>query len=707
MNVDARLLGLIGAPLLAGLAACAAGEGWTLPELKLPEPLAHPCVACTPEELERLRAAWKSEGLPHKAVLWRVREADKALEQKLVFPRRGGQHNQWYQCEPCQHFLIHVEEGHQCPRCKKLYTGAPYDDVVFNRVHGDNLRGLFDSAWCYAVTGEAKYAEFARSVLLGYAERYLQYPYHDNACREGEQAAKSGGRLCEQTLGEAYSLAMQIAPAYDLVFNFLQEGERAKIREGLLLPMLENIDKNRMGKSNWQTWHNAGMLWGGAVLGDAAWVRKALAQQGQGFAWQMEHSVTAEGMWYENSWGYHFYTLSAMVQIAEGARRLGVDLWSHPHFRRMFTLPVAYTMPDGTLPRFGDDTTSRLGGDERMEAAFHAYRDPAILAVLLNEPRWFSVLLGRDTAVAAERSAPESAVFPGAGHAILRAGGAEGLAAVMTFGPFGGFHGHFDKLSFVFFGRGTELGVDPGRAKSQAYRLPIHSNWYRATIAHNAVVVDGKSQDGAAGELLAFAAAEGLAVAGARCDKAYKGVAQARWMALTPGYLLVFDALDADRECRFDWWYHHRGTGVECETAKEDGSLPKRHVGAEYVKNSKAGASAEPVQARFAAERTAMYLLADAQPGTEILIGDGVGASVEDRVPLAALTRKGEQAHFAVVLEVAGPGAPASVTGVAWEARDGGYAVTVSRGEAKDVFVFGPKDRLEAALDGKQLLPKP
>ena len=77
-------------------------------------------------------------------------------------------------------------------------------------------------------------------------------------------------------------------------------------------------------------------------------------------------------------------------------------------------------------------------------------------------------------------------------------------STLLTFAPFGGFHGHFDKLSFVWYARGRERGVDPGRAASQAYRLPIHTQWYRATLAHNTVVVDGKSQEGAAGRLLAF-----------------------------------------------------------------------------------------------------------------------------------------------------------------------------------------------------------
>ena len=69
----------------------------------------------------------------------------------------------------------------------------------------------------------------------------------------------------------------------------------------------------------------------------------------------------------------------------------------------------------------------------------------------------------------------------GAGHALLFEGD---CSLALTFGPFGGFHGHFDKLSFVWFGKGRELGVDPGRARSQAYRLRIHREWYRATLSH-------------------------------------------------------------------------------------------------------------------------------------------------------------------------------------------------------------------------------
>ena len=192
----------------------------------------------------------------------------------------------------------------------------------------------------------------------------------------------------------------------------------------------------------------------------------------------------------ENSWGYHFYTLGAVERIVETGRRLGLDLYSAPQVKEMFTVAFDYRMGDGTLPRFGDATTTRIPGD-LYEAAYHQWRDPRFLGVLPDAPTWDSVLYGR-TRNRSKTPAPlQGSLQLGAGHAILRAGDS---TAALTFGPFGGFHGHFDKLSFVYFSQGKELGYDPGRARSQAYRLPVHKNWYRATISHNTVLVDRASQ---------------------------------------------------------------------------------------------------------------------------------------------------------------------------------------------------------------------
>ena len=700
---------ILAALALAPLAAAtAAGAEWSAPPVAMPKVAAHPFIACTQEDLARLQAAWKGTGPAHDVAAAIVRRADEALAAPLSFPPRGGQHNQWYQCDACQTALKTVDDTHhQCPRCKKVYTGEPYDDVIFSRRHEANLKNMTDAAWAYAATGQRRYAEFAARVLLGYAERYTAYPYHSNAAKGGNASNRSGGHLFEQTLNEAVAMSGRIAPAYDLIHDsgVLSEKDHEAIRKNLILPMLQNIEKNRAGKGNWQTWHNAAFIWGGAMLADADWLRRAIEDPKNGFLFQMGESVSAEGMWYENSWGYHFYTLQAMVAIVEGARRLGIDLWRHPAFGKMFTLPVRYTMADGSLPRFGDDVrSSASSASNLMEPAYQALKDPALGPLLPARPTLETVLFGR-TPEPQERPRIEgSEVFRGAGHAILRTRGEAGLSAAITFGPYGGFHGHFDKLSFVFFGWGKELGVDPGRATSQAYRLPIHTHWYKATLGHNAVLVDGAPQKPAEGRLERFAAIDTHAVVVASCDAAYPGVRHRRLLAMTPAYLVVVDDLAGDKDRRFDWVYHNRGTAATCPAADKDGTLADTYPGKEYAERVKVGTTDRPVRVEFADAEVTTILTLAAHPGTEVRTGDGVGASVAERVPLAAITRRGPAARFAAVLEPVRKGAAPTVTAVTAAETPSGYAVTVTCGTATDVFTLAPDSTVTITSGGRPVL---
>jgi len=690
-------------------AACQKTE-WSMPKIVLPQDAKHPLVACTPDELARLRAAYRQRGGPARAAVARVvARAGRVVGKPVVFPPRGGQHNQWYQCEKCQLGLKTLDDTHhQCPGCKKVYTGPPYDDVIFASRHGRNLRGMSDAAWAYAITGQPKYARHAADVLLGYAARYRKYPFHDNRCRTGARASRSGGRLHEQTLGEASSMATLIAPAYDLIAgaDVLSPDDRAAIRDGLIAAMLKTIDGHKAGKSNWQTWHNAAMLAGGAVIGDVAWVRKALTAAGNGFAHQMKVSVTADGMWYENSWGYHFYTLRALVLTAEYARRLDIDLWSHPAMKKMFLLPAEYTMADGSLPRFGDDVRSSVAAvSGLMEAAYGATKDPAIEALLPAKPGWEAVLYGRRLGLRRKSPPRRSAVFGAAGHAILRSKGPAGLSAAMTFGPYGGFHGHFDKLSFVLFAHRRELGVDPGRAASQAYRLPIHGRWYKATLGHNAVIVDAASQKPAAGRLEIFGANATHAVVAARCDAAYPGVAHRRVLVMAPAWLLVFDDLAARKPRRFDWVYHNRGQSVACPAATAAGKLARSFPGSEFVRNIKTGRTSETVRVVFADKSVTTRLTVAPDAGTEVRVGDGPGASVLERVPVAMVTRRNRRAaRFAAVIEPVAKGDKPAVTDVSVADAGAGIRITVRQGRAARTISISAEKVTVSKDDGKVLL---
>ncbi len=682
-------------PLLIIQASLGASAPWSCPAVPSIAELTYPRIAANSVELDRLRAAYRgTDRAAQNIVAGKIREADAALKRPLEFPPRGGQHNQWYQCDACQLALNTIDSAHhQCPSCEKVYSGEPYDDVVFARTHHGNLRGMLAAAWAHAITGEEKYGRFAASVLLGYAARYRDYPYHSAHRRGGVWHTLSGGHLFEQTLTEASAMASYIAPAYDLICagDTLSDEQRRTIRDGLLAPMLANVAKIGSGKSNWQTWHNAAMLAGGAVLGDAAWVERAIDGADNGFVYQMQVSVSEDGMWYENSWGYHFYTLRAMTLIVENSRRLGVDLWSHPRLKRMFTVPVAYAMPNGRLPRFGDDVNTSVGSTSNsLEFAYHAYDDPAMAAHLPQSPTWDSVMLGRTVGRRPAVPPPESKVFSAAGHAVVRTGGPKGLASVMTFGPYGGFHGHFDKLSFVFYACGKELGVDPGRARSQAYRLPIHREWYKASLAHNTVIVDGKSQSPASGRLLKFNSAPSRTLVVAQCDGAYDGVVHTRLLLQTADYLLVFDDLKADAEHRFDWFYHNRGKLADAGVAKQPGTKATPEIkGMQCIENARRGATDDVVRVVFDTDGVTNAMTLNAAPNTEVLVGDGVGASVLDRVPLVRVTRRGKTTRFAAVFEPVSGDASARVRDVLWHEKDGRIEIEVVRDDGRDVIAVG------------------
>ena len=448
----------------------------------------------------------------------------------------------------------------------------------------------------------------------------------------------TGGHLFEQTLNEAAAMATEIAPAYDLVADaadFTPDDHR-KIRDGLLLPMLRNIEKYKAGKSNWQTWHNAGLLWAAPLVGDAEWARKAVADPNNGFVYQMRASVSADGMWHENSFGYHFYALQAVLTTAEGRRRLGIDLWGHPTVKKMFTLPVDFAMPDGTMPRIGDGSGGSIrGAAADLEYAYRAYRDPAMLPYLPARPTWQTVMFGRVPADAATAppQPPRSRLFDASGYAILRGGGAAGLTAVLTYSPYGGGHAHFDKLSFVLFGHGKELAVDRGSAASQAYRLPIHRAWYKATLSHNTVLVDGQSQQSGRRQAGMFRRRRRT---GRGLRPLRRGLSRHRAPpAVVPDALLSAGVRRSDEPTA-----RSASTGC-CTTAARPwrATRPPRTTGwttrspaAETSSTCARGTTAGPIALRFDAPGVTTHVTVDAAADTAVRTCDGPGGSVMERI---------------------------------------------------------------------------
>jgi len=622
-----------------------------------------PIIACTVVEKNRLRGVWgKKKGEEFKALFKIIARAKTHLKKKISYPKRGGQHNQWYQCGKCELPLKTITSiKHQCSKCKKVYTGYPYDDVVFAKTHRKNFVVMHDCAWAWLITGKKEFANFSKEILLQYSSRYKKYPFHGNSMKNNGWVKKSGGHLFEQTLDEACAMAKQIAPAYDLIkgAGVLTEKEDKKIINELILPILRNINKYKAGKNNWQTWHNAAMLWGGIVTRQPIWVERALYEKHHGFYKQMSASITEDGMWYEGSWAYHFYAQNALILIAEGARPIGIDLWSHPKMKKTFTHPLNWTMPSNLLPRFGDSVNLSLRKvcSKLWEPAYHSYKNNNFLPLLSDTPNLKSMRYGRKTSKTGLKSQLKNCIFKNSGHAILRSNGKSGLTVAVTFGPHGGFHGHYDKLGFVMYGFGKELAVDPGRAASQAYRLPIHSQWYRASISHNVVVVDGKSQAACKGNLLLyknqveFGNEKKASVLLLENIDSYAGVNHKRLFLLTDKHLILIDILNSDKKHQYDWFYHNHGSSINSNIKLVSTKPLPSYAGMTYLKNIKKLKSNKQVEFHITGDGISTCVLTAPVNGSEYMIADGPGESVIKRVPLVMVRRRGHSATFATVFE--------------------------------------------------------
>ncbi len=503
-------------------------------------------------------------------------------------PPMGGQWSLWYICP--DGLRLRYEPTHTpphfCPSDGKYYAAptftnrpALYDEVVYQNRHMDLADSARDLGLAFQLTGTKKYADNAAAILRAYASAYPNYAQHD---KDGGKA-RSGGKATAQTLDEAQWL-INLAWAYDLIFDSLTPAERTSIANNVLRPAVANIQGNRAKLSNWQTWHNAAIAMTGFALEDEKLVADAYTDPENGFQVQIMQGAANDGFWWEGAWGYHFFTLQPMLYLAELGERVGIAAYTQPNLRAMLTAPLTMAMPDGSLPPFNDDSGTTLTSREWLyEIGYNRYRDPAMLGVLRGTRDWRALLWGAENLASAPTQVLPSIALPQAGYAILRAGDDRYLA--LDFGAHGGGHGHFDKLGYVAFGLGRELALDPG---TRSYAAAAHTTWDRATIAHNTIVVDEQNQLEATGNLQRFVGLPGFSLAIADAGAAYKTAAITRTLALTPDYWLDLTRVTSlDRAAhRFDWIYHNPGLLSTTYTLAPY-TLPAKN-GYEHLKNPQA-----------------------------------------------------------------------------------------------------------------------
>jgi oligo-alginate lyase len=582
-------------------------------------------------------------GQPEWSPQWKTFQQayDAAMNGAVELPPRGSNWFHWYVCPKhgvrltTGKRLAAWQWEHICPTDREVFHGdsakpqTDFDGCALAGIHDRHARAVRDGGILYQVTGNAKYAARVREILLAYAARYLDYPLHTTT---GE-AKIGGGRVGPQTLDESTWL-IPMAQGADLVWNTLSDADRGAIADKLFLPAARDVIlPHRMGVHNIQCWKNSAVGLTGFLLGDDALIRAAIDDPDRGYRTQMGKGVQGDGVWFEGAWGYHFYTLNALWPLTEAARNAGIDLYGEP-LKKMFQAPIQLAMPNLMLPAFNDSAETAVR-NPLYELAYARYHDPLLLAGIPSSPSDFSLWFGAAKTRADNRAALASRNFPDSGYAILAKGG---TWLCLKYGPHGGGHGHPDKGNFILYASGRVLFPDPG---TRPYGSPLHTEWDRATVAHNTLVVDGKSQNPATGKLLAFAPDSATVDAG----PIYSGVRFVRTATLVSETLIVFiDRVTADAPHTFDLANHIAGAWKD--SAGEALSVAYPHVEGAHVASSLVGGGVA-------------LSLADNEP-TQVIAATGPGKSTAERIPMSIFRRTGREATY--VWAVSLDGVPAKLT---------------------------------------------
>lgn len=431
--------------------------------------------------------------------------------------------------------------------------------------HKKNYRALADAGELFRITGDARYAGFVRDMLVAYVDMYPKLGPHP--ARSNQQY----GRLFWQNLNDAVWLVNAIQ-GYEDVRATLNDTDRANI-DGLFRSYADFMSVESVVTfdriHNHATWSTAGVGMTGYVLGDKHLVERALLgskKDGKaGFLRQMDLLFSPDGYYAEGPY-YQRYALWPFMVFADAIDRNdpAQKIFDRRDAILLKAMNTAIQLTyKGRFMPFNDAIKDKsLNTEEMYQGVAIAYahtKDPELLSIAQYQQRVAFSPKGRRVAEGVAKGAAkpfryrslllsDGADGTAGAVAIFRNGDSErGQALVAKNSSQGMGHGHFDKLSWQYYDNGHEVVTDYGAArflnivaKDGGKYLPENDSWAKQTIAHNTLVVDGKSHfdgdeklgDENPPKQLHYAAGTDFSVSMGEIGTTYPGVTMTRAMAM-------------------------------------------------------------------------------------------------------------------------------------------------------------------------------
>ena len=469
--------------------------------------------------------------------------------------------------------------NHRCPLCGTIYDG---DDHYRWWIMGYQLwlaERAVHAAALSRLTGTSRYRQLAEAILERFADRYLSYPNEDNVL--------GPTRVFFSTYLESiWSLQLSVA------VWLLENGNATttvgnRVRDVILGPSSELIAEFDEGLSNRQVWNSAALGAAGVLLGRADFVERALVG-GSGLHRFLRSGIFSDGSWYEGE-NYHLFAhrgLWYLMMLAEHAGASTPDTQLE-RFNLGFSAPLKTALPDFTFPSrrdsqyraslrqwriaeslelgltriphsrelaaglvtlYGDDAPA--GDSARWRSTAEAERNVPGVRLTRADLGWKALLFAMPELPPASAAVPVSAIMEGQGFGVIRRDHGR-IFVALDYGHTGGSHGHPDRLNLWLVNGDRRIFEDVGTGSYVERTL----HWYRSTLAHNAPLIDGRSQEPVDGSLRAWDVQPAFSWIDADAPVA-PGVSVRRSVVVAEGYLIDRVQWTADREVTFDLPMH-------------------------------------------------------------------------------------------------------------------------------------------------------
>lgn len=493
--------------------------------------------------------------------------------QKAMLSRDGGR---------CPEHGVPLEfhpfepHDHRCPVDGVAWRGERHDRWWLMWYQLWLAERAVHAAALAALGVDASLGSFAARVLEEYCERYPAYPNRDNVL--------GPSRPFFSTYLESIWL-LQIAIALDLLETAGNgTGLGSRVRDRIIEPSTALIASFDEGGSNRQVWNDAALIAGGTLLGESRLVQRAIASP-SGVLAQLSNGLLGDGTWYEGE-NYHLFAHRGLWYGVTMMERAGVPVPPSlgDRFADAFATPLLSALPDFTFPsrrdspyavslrqwRFAESCELGLarredrrlaaalwtlyegggaarGRSDRWRSTAESERHEPAMPLGRADLGWRSLLLAREVLPPLEPAPPQSALLAGQGLAVFRRDAGRTYLA-LDYGHSGGGHGHPDRLNLLL-ARGDDRWLDDMGTGSY---VDPSLHWYRSTLAHNAPLIDGRSQTPADGTLRAYDERGGVGWVDAEYEAPNASVRLRRSLVVMPTYAVDRLAWQSDARVQVD-----------------------------------------------------------------------------------------------------------------------------------------------------------